>query len=128
MNPAFPRQHLTSRRVPLLGRFTCHRRLFPALIDAMTQLRSRGKAGAIRNFAGGYNARMVMRVPWGAISHHSWGAAVDINSISNPYGARPNQPPSLVTAMRRNGFTWGGTWTVPDAMHFEFVAVPGVGP
>jgi hypothetical protein len=28
--------------------------------------------------------------------------------------------------MISHGFTWGGRWSVPDAMHFEFVDVPGV--
>ena len=28
--------------------------------------------------------------------------------------------------MREHGFTWGGRWTVPDGMHFEFVDIPGV--
>jgi hypothetical protein len=126
MNPSFVHRRLDARRVPLLGRFTCNRAVFPALIDAMRQLRRTGHAGAIRNFAGCYNARMVMRSPSGAISHHSWGAAVDINSITNPYGAPPHQPPALVHAMTSHGFTWGGRWTVPDAMHFEFVDVPGV--
>jgi hypothetical protein len=126
MDPAFPARALSTRRVPLLGRFTCHERLFPALLDAMAELRRRGKANAIRNFAGCYNARMVMRRPSGAISHHAWGAAVDINSLTNPYGHPPNQPAVLVRTMARHGFTWGGRWTVPDGMHFEFVRVPGV--
>jgi D-alanyl-D-alanine carboxypeptidase len=126
MNPSFVHRHLASRTVPLLGRFTCHEEVFPALIRAMKQLRRQGHGRAIRNFAGCYNARMVLRRPSGAISHHSWGAAVDINSITNPYGAVPHQPPSLVHAMRVNGFTWGGRWTVPDGMHFEFVGTAGV--
>jgi hypothetical protein len=127
MSHAFVKRHLASRTVPLLGRFTCNELVFPALIRAMKQLRRQDHANAIRNFAGCYNARMVMRVPTGAISHHSWGAAVDINSISNPYGAPPHQPAALVRIMDANGFTWGGRWTVPDGMHFEFTAVPGVG-
>jgi D-alanyl-D-alanine carboxypeptidase len=127
MNPSFVNQHLVSRTVPLLGRFTCHELVLPALIRAMKHLRDQGHASAVRNFAGCYNARMVMRMPTAAISHHSWGAAVDINSISNPYGATPHQPPALVSAMDAAGFTWGGRWTVPDGMHFEFVAIDGVG-
>lgn len=126
MQPAFVQAHLATRRVPLLGRFTCHERLFPALLEAMREVRDRGRADAIRNFAGCYSARMVMRRPNGAISHHSWGAAVDINSLTNPYGQPPRQPAALVRAMAGAGFTWGGRWTVPDGMHFEFVAVPGV--
>ena len=126
MQPAFVRDNLATRRVPLLGRFSCHERLFPRLIAAMRELRERGRAEAIRNFAGCYSARMVMRRPNGAISHHSWGAAVDINSLTNPYGSDPRQPAVLVRVMRERGFAWGGRWTVPDGMHFEFVDIPGV--
>jgi len=100
------------------------------MTEACTGIRvldcSRGAAGAIRNFAGCYNARMVMRIPTNAISHHAWGAAVDINSITNPYGGPPHQPAILVTTMTKHGFTWGGRWTVPDAMHFEFVDIAGL--
>jgi hypothetical protein len=126
MHPSFPQQRLTSRRVPLLGRFTCNEQVFPALVAAMQELRRLGRAGAIRNFAGCYNARMVMRRPSGGISHHAWGAAVDINSLTNPYGAPPRQPKVLVRVMTRHGFTWGGRWGVPDGMHFELVDVPRV--
>ena len=126
MEPSFVRRSLATRRVPLLGRFTCHERVFPAVIAAMKDLRDRGRADAIRNFAGCYNARMVMRSPSNAISHHAWGAAVDINSLTNPYGQPPRQPAVLVRVMGRRGFTWGGRWTVPDGMHFEYVDIAGV--
>jgi len=126
MHPSFPQQRLVPRRVPLLGRFMCNELVFPALNAAMRELRALGRAGAIRNFAGCYSARMVMRRPSGGISHHAWGAAVDINSLTNPYGAPPRQPKVLVRVMRRHGFTWGGRWSVPDGMHFEFVDVPGI--
>jgi hypothetical protein len=126
MHPSFPQQRLASRRVPLLGRFTCNERVFPPLVAAMRELRRLGRGGAIRNFAGCYNARMVMRRPSGGISHHAWGAAVDINSLTNPYGAPPRQPKVLVRVMTRHGFTWGGRWGIPDGMHFELVDVPGL--
>jgi len=126
MDPSFVRDHLVTRPVPLLGRFTCNRKLFPPLIAAMRDLRARGASDAIRNFAGCYNPRMVMRRPTGPPSHHAWGAAVDINSITNPYGAPPRQPPVLVNTMLRHGFTWGGRWRLPDGMHFEFVGGAGI--
>jgi D-alanyl-D-alanine carboxypeptidase len=125
MSGAFVGRSLASRRVPLLGRFTCHRAVFPPLIRAMRELKAHGLAGAIHNFAGCYNARTVLRSRTGPISHHSWGAAVDINSIRNPYGAPPHQHPRLVAIMEAHGFTWGGRWTVPDGMHFEY-EVPGI--
>ena len=61
MHPSFVRDHLATRSAPLLGRFTCSRRVFPPLIAAMRDLRARGASGAIHDFAGCYNARMVMR-------------------------------------------------------------------
>jgi hypothetical protein len=126
MEASFARRSLTTRSVPLLGRFTCHERVFPALIAAMRELRAMGRGDAVRNFAGCYNARMVMRRPSNAISHHTWGAAVDINSLTNPYGRPPRQPAVLVRVMARQGFTWGGRWTVPDGMHFEYVGIAGL--
>ncbi|MGZ8630925.1 MAG: M15 family metallopeptidase [Actinomycetota bacterium] len=125
MSGKFVRRYLVSRHVPLLGRFTCHRAVFPPLIDAMRELKRSGLAGVIHNFAGCYNARTVLRSRTGPISHHSWGAAVDINSIRNPYGQPPRQHPRLVAIMGAHGFTWGGRWTVPDGMHFEY-EVPSV--
>jgi hypothetical protein len=74
---------------------------------------------------------MVNRVPTMLLSHHSWGAAVDINAPENPFGARPTQDPRLVAVMHSNGFAWGGLWVTPDGMHFEFrpahVAAPWPG-
>ena len=126
MEPSFVNRSLATRRVPLLGSFTCHERVFPALSAAMKELRRLGRSDAIRNFAGCYNARMVMRSPSNAVSHHAWGAAVDINSLTNPYGQPPRQPAVLVRVMTRHGFTWGGRWTVPDGMHFEYVDIAGM--
>lgn len=126
MDPAFVRAHLTTRAVPLLGAVTCNTKVFDALDSAMRELLRRGLASLIHGFAGCYSPRMVLRVPTAPISHHAWGAAVDINAAQNPFGAKPDQDPRLVEAMRRNGFTWGGLWTLPDGMHFEY-RVPGVG-
>jgi hypothetical protein len=127
MSSAFVRQHLATRSVPLLGRTTCNAAVFPALIGAMNDLRRRGLAGLIHNSAGCYAARTVMRRANGPISHHAWGGAVDINSLANPYGAPPHQDPRLVAIMADHDFTWGGRWTVPDGMHFEY-EVPGIAP
>lgn len=77
------------------------------------------------------------------LSNHSFGLAIDINPLLNPYleatgkwsppeGAKyidrtkiiegmlhPEHP--LVYAFARNGFTWGGHWERPDYHHFEYV-------
>ena len=127
MGGTFAHRHLASRRVPLLGTTMCNRVVFAPLIGAMNELRRRGLAGLIHGYAGCFASRTVMRRPNGPPSHHAWGAAVDINAAQNPYGAAPHQDPRLVAVMRRHGFSWGGTWTVPDGMHFEY-EVPGIAP
>jgi len=75
----------------------------------------------------------------GTWSQHSYGLAVDINPVQNPYVRGPVVVPSngqvgrdpavpgtitagdvVVRAMRSAGMTWGGTWTsLKDWMHFS---------
>jgi D-alanyl-D-alanine carboxypeptidase len=121
MGGTFVRDHLAAVTVPLLGRTTCNRRVFPALIAAMNELRGKGLAGLIHGYAGCYNPRNVNRWPNGPISQHAWGAAVDINAAQNPWGAVPHQDPRLVAIMVAHGFVWGGHFLVPDGMHFSYV-------
>ncbi len=128
MGAAFIRDHLATESVPLLGRFTCNRRLFAPLRAAMNDLRRRGLAGLVHSFSGCYNSRMVMRQPTWAISKHTWGAAVDINAPENPWSRTPHQDGRLVRVMEAHGFTWGGDWIVPDGMHFEYEGVKGIAP
>jgi peptidoglycan hydrolase-like protein with peptidoglycan-binding domain len=60
-------------------------------------------------------------------SNHSWGLAVDLNSLANPMGARlvtdmPGWMPQLWT---EHGFRWGGSYLGrKDAMHFEYLGTP----
>jgi hypothetical protein len=58
-------------------------------------------------------------------SNHSWGLAIDINSLSNPQ-RRPKTTdlPAPVVEMWKNfGFRWGGDYqnSTPDTMHFEYL-------
>ncbi|MFG2292822.1 M15 family metallopeptidase [Streptomyces sp. NPDC048603] len=88
-----------------------------------------------------YNCRPVTGRP-GRLSQHSYGDAVDINPLENPYvdrtgtvhppradghlgrrdAARPGvvRPDSAVTeAFRAAGWEWGGRWSPPDYQHFS---------
>ena len=61
-------------------------------------------------------------------SNHSWGLAVDINSLANPMGAtfKSDMPPAMVAMWWACGFYWGGWYSRrPDAMHFEYLRRPG---
>jgi D-alanyl-D-alanine carboxypeptidase len=119
-------RYLRRESVPILGSFTCNRKLFPQLRGAMQQIQSEGLAHLIhpREFAGCFNPRLIPSAHSTQLSHHAWGAAVDINSLDNPFGAEPRQDPRLVKIMQRWGLTWGGSWLVPDGMHFEWKRFP----
>lgn len=57
-------------------------------------------------------------------SNHSWGLAVDLNSLANPMGPRlvTDMPRWLPALWKEHGFRWGGDYTRrKDAMHFEFM-------
>lgn len=71
-----------------------------------------------------------------SISYHATGAAVDINSRTNPERADgtliTDMPPWYVDAWRNAGFCWGGNWVGrKDPMHYSWMgplATPGYGP
>lgn len=59
-------------------------------------------------------------------SNHSWGTAVDINSLANPRRARglprvTDIPTKVREFWKGCGFRWGGDFSWPDPMHFEFM-------
>jgi hypothetical protein len=62
----------------------------------------------------------------GELSVHSWGAAIDINADTNPLSLdgvlRRDIPDAWVAEFEKRGWTWGGRWKKPDAMHFQYVS------
>lgn len=119
-------ENIRTVHVPRLGTVTCHRRVIPMLRGALQELSDRGLAGLIDpgQYGGCYSPRFLNRTPAAGISHHAWGVALDINVVQNPYGAEPRMDRRVVEVFERWGFTWGGRWLVPDAMHFEFMRFP----
>jgi hypothetical protein len=73
----------------------------------------------------GYNCRSISGSS--SPSNHSWGLAVDINAPSNPHGDTliTDMPDWMVALWEAYGFRWGGTYSRPDAMHYEFMGTPG---
>jgi hypothetical protein len=126
IDPTWLRANIHSRRVPILGEVTCHRALIPQLRAALREVREEGLGQAIdrSQYGGCFGPRFIGLEPHGRLSHHAWGAAIDINVSENPFGTKADQDPRLVQIMERHGFTWGGRWLVPDGMHFEWVAFP----
>ena len=124
------RASIVTVEFPELGRFKCHRLVVPYLRSALNEITQAGLIGEIsyRDFqmAGGcYNARLMAGGENGYIlSRHSWGTAVDINPSTNRYGKPATLNPLVGEIMRKWGFAWGATWTVPDGMHFEWTHYP----
>lgn len=126
---AFLDEHIVREEVPLLGEVICHRRVVGMLAGAMRQLVEEGLSHLVdrAGYAGCWNPRFIRPVTGttSGVSRHSWGAAVDINTRTNPVGSAGTQDPRLVGIMLDWGFTWGGDWLVPDPMHFEYGIPPG---
>jgi hypothetical protein len=129
------RQALVRWKIPMSSsEISVHSRALPAFNRVTANLSSppasyQAKSG--ETF--GYAARTVSgRL---GISYHAFGAAVDINSRSNPHSTRKitDMPAWFVQAWRDAGFCWGGDWTggTFDTMHYSWMgpaATPGYGP
>ncbi len=113
--------HIVTEPVPILGRVTCNRRIFPMLRGALAAIASEGLASEIHATAGCFTPRLIAGVAGNSLSHHAWGTAIDINPRRNAYDETPHQDPRVVEIFARWGFTWGGRWLVPDGMHFEYL-------
>jgi hypothetical protein len=125
LDPRWVDEHIVTRSVPLLGSVTCHRKLFPPMIAALASLEAQGLGDLVEVYSGCWVARTVARSTTAPPSYHSYGAAIDINAPSNPYGEPPNQDPRLVAAFEDQGFNWGGDFLIPDGHHFEYWGQPG---
>lgn len=118
--PAWRQANIVTESVPLLGRVTCHREFIPLLRQAMTDLEEQGRSDAIApaDYAGCWNPRFIANRR--AMSHHSFGAAVDVNFFRPLDGPASPVDPDLLTAMDSAGLTSGHIWVNPDPGHFEW--------
>ena len=119
VSPEWVARWIVTEPVPILGEVTCHRKVIAPLRAALGELSDAGLGHLVdpADFAGCYSAR---RIAAGEpLSHHAWGAALDLNVDGNPRGEFSTQDRRLVDAMADHGFTWGGAWLVPDPAHYE---------
>jgi len=102
----------------------CHRLIAVPLRRAVEELAREKLAHLVNTFDGCFVPRhMDWDKPRG-LSRHSWGIALDLNARLFPLGSRQKQEARLIAAFARQGFAWGGDWSVPDPMHFEMVELP----
>lgn len=100
-------------------RFACHELMEDVFATVFAEIHRRGFWPLLEDFGGCYNCRE-QRGTNAKTSTHSWGIGIDINALQNPLGAPPKMPQEIVEVFREYGFQWGGTWSRPDGMHFQY--------
>ena len=129
IDPAWKRAHIVVKTLPLVGQIRCHMIVATAAAAALQELQDAGLGSLVdgsdsRLHGGCFSARETRSLVGTAghnLSRHTWGGAIDINPSANPYGGPSHMDPRVITVFRRQGFVWGGSFLVPDPMHFEFV-------
>ena len=121
-------RELLNGSIPIRAR--CHNTVKPAIQAALAEVAAAGLAGTIdvtdANTEGGCHlARFNRLTPdsaLGFLSRHSWGMALDTNTVGSCQGcAPPDLDCRMVRIFRKYGFAWGGNFLTPDGMHFEWV-------
>jgi hypothetical protein len=131
LNTAWVTAHMPAAREVLLDqipiRARCNLTIGADLRAALTEVAAAGLADAIdvanANLAGGCYYPRFNRVAGtlGFLSRHSWGAALDTNTVANAQGAVPAMNCDVVRIFRKHNFAWGGNFLTSDGMHFEWV-------
>lgn len=114
-------KHMGAYKVPKLPgvpvKIYCNHALAVPLRKAFQNIIDRGLTGQVKSWGGCFNIRKKRSSM--SPSLHSWGMAVDLNMVGNEFGEEPTMSPELVECFTDAGFDWGGTWKVPDGMHFQ---------
>ncbi len=130
IDPAWVEANIVDVDLAPLGLFRCHRLLVPYLRGVISELERSSLIQMLDpadfQLAGGcYNPRFNRGAdPGYSLSRHAWGIAIDVNPSTNQYGVPPTLPLAVVETFRRWGFSWGGSWSTPDGMHFEWRQLP----
>lgn len=84
------------------------------------------EAARMHLYGGAYNFRSMRGNV--RLSVHSWGAAIDLDPGANVFGQKwsgraPMMPAEVVSIFAKEGWVWGGTWSKPDAQHFQAATI-----
>ena len=107
----------------VVARFPVRRRL-ARLLDIILDYCARRGYVFTANQCGAYNCRKIAGT--NTTSNHARATAFDVNWGRNPH-KRPlttDIPDWMVNVLERFLWAWGGRWSKPDAMHFEFSGTP----
>jgi hypothetical protein len=118
--PAYP---LHMGDIPITA-IRIHRKCADSLKRVMAYLAVADQPGK-NEFGGSYVYRM-MRANSRSLSMHAYGVAIDFDPEHNGFGAKAHRftdESPIVLAFKAEGWTWGGDWVYPDAMHFQAASV-----
>lgn len=99
-------------------RVGCHKLMEDVFGSVFARLYEKGLWFYLHTFDGIYNDRTVTASQ--KVSTHAWGISIDLNASSNPLGGKSTMEPRIVAVFRDHGFVWGGEWSRPDPMHFQY--------
>jgi hypothetical protein len=100
--------------------FYAHRKLVSSFEAVFSEIARLGLQDKVHSWGGIYNFRPI-RGTTQRLSLHAFGAAIDLNSETNPLGGTGDISPSIVDIFRHFGFLWGGDFrSRPDPMHFQY--------
>lgn len=124
-DPAWVASYIRTESVPILGRITCNRAVFPQLRAALSEVSAAGLGEAVDagDYGGCYVPRFIGHNPRLGLSLHTWGIALDVNVATNQRGTAGRIDRRVVAIFKKWGFAWGGDWRWTDPMHFELAAV-----
>ena len=89
VDPKWKIQNIETRNLPIIGTTTCNKLMWEPLIGALNQIQEEGLAHTLSkkeyySSGGCYAPRRITRVnAGGALSRHTWGIAIDINTKSS---------------------------------------------
>jgi D-alanyl-D-alanine carboxypeptidase len=109
----------------------CNNSIKGDLAAALQEVVDSGLAGLIdvanaNTYGGCFGPRFsrIVGTQLGTLSRHTWGQALDTNTVANCQGCVPKMDCRIVRIFRKHNFAWGGNFLFPDGMHFEWVGEP----
>ncbi len=100
-------------------RARCHRLVVENFQTAFEALRASDLENEVKNYSGIY-ARRAIRGAGSHPSTHSWGIAIDLESVKYPLGSTQRFPEEVIKIFQNAGFFYGGDFiSRKDPMHFQ---------
>lgn len=101
-----------------VSRIRCHRLLVPVFKAVFASIHAAGLWSSLKTYDGCFAYRP--QRGGNKLSTHAWGIAIDLNADTNRLGTAGDMPTSVIQLFEANGFMWGGRFSRPDPMHFQF--------